>query len=478
MARGHSLAGRVRVLIGAVGFVLVLVIGLLGLSVAEFRDDVNARDGFIPAAGDAADLSGGLVQRFQAGGAGDPTQTQQAFVLLGRLERELAAESELFEQLTDLRAELTSWQAAVAVNASPDVQQVLLNDLVDRSEALTRAITDATEDAAGMADTSRTRLLWSIAIAAVAALLLLAVGATALRQWFILPVHGLVQDISRVADGDYDHELRVDGSRELAQLADSVARMRDRILSEHDRAVRATEAVDQEAPAMVALRTLLEPRLSPPPPGFTVAGGLLPAEGELAGDWYDIGERDGAVVVALGDVCGHGVDAGVLAVRTKFALLDAMTLGLDPASALDLAARRFARDDTFVTAIYIEVDGASGVCRYASAGHNPALIVRADGGLEQLARTGPLIGLVDGPRPTAEVPIGPGDLLVLYTDGVVEARDDTGAQLLMEGLEALLDEHREAEPDRVVEAIIGSVLAHCGGRCSDDATVVVVRVDA
>jgi serine phosphatase RsbU (regulator of sigma subunit) len=204
---------------------------------------------------------------------------------------------------------------------------------------------------------------------------------------------------------------------------------------------------------------------------------LLPAEGVLAGDWYDIASRDGELVVAIGDVCGHGVDAGVLAVRTKFALLDSIDLGLEPSAALDLAARRFGRDDTFVTALLAVIDVRSGRCRYASAGHNPALLLRADGHIDHLARTGPLIGLADGPRPTAEMAVGPGDLLVVYTDGVVEARDDGRQQLLVDGLEETLLEHRDAEPERITELVLAKVLAHCGGRCTDDATVVVVRVD-
>ena len=475
MAGRPSLTRRLRLLVGGVGLALVLVIAGLGATVADFRDDVNRRDDLIPAAGDAAQLTGIFVDRLQstdvvgtvALGSEEFADTRQAaLVLLGRLERELADHPPVLRQLSSLRT-------AVVFSGNDPTQ---LTSLVAKSEALTATITESTERAADTAEQSRTRFVWAVGIAAGVALLLLVIGATGLRRWFVKPVRALAADVTRVADGEYGHPLVADSSSELAQLASSVARMRDRILAERDRALRATEAVGQQAPAVAALRTLLEPRVSPPSRSVTVAGGLVAAEGELAGDWYDLAARDDLTVITLGDVCGHGVEAGVLAVRTKFALLDAITLGLDPAAALALAAERFARDDTFVTAIVAELDPANGRCRYASAGHNPALILRADGELVQLHRTGPLIGLVDGDRPNVEVALGPGDLLVLYTDGVVEARDDAGDQLHIEGLEALLREHLESEPERIVEAITAAVLSRCGGRCPDDATVVVARI--
>ncbi|HJR25636.1 MAG TPA: PP2C family protein-serine/threonine phosphatase, partial [Acidimicrobiales bacterium] len=119
----------------------------------------------------------------------------------------------------------------------------------------------------------------------------------------------------------------------------------------------------------------------------------------------------------------------------------------------------------------------TGRCRYASAGHNPALVVRAGGTVEQLPRTGPLIGLADGPRPTARTTLGPGDLLVAYTDGVVEARDDAGGQWQLDGLGPALLDCRTEHPAKIVEVVLADVLSHCGGRCTDDATVVVVRFD-
>lgn len=323
----------------------------------------------------------------------------------------------------------------------------------------------------------RDRLLRAVAAAVVLAVVLLVIGALALRKVVIRPVRRLSSDVAKVVEGAFDHPIHGDGSRELAELSQSVTRMRDRILSERDHARRADDAVDQQAPAVAALRTLLAPRLAACPPELDAAGALVPADGTLAGDWFDIAARPNGIVVAIGDVCGHGIDAGMLAVRTKFALLDAIDLGLHPEAALELASSRFGRDDTFATAMVAEVDLLAGTCRYASAGHTPLLLVRSDGTVERLERTGPLIGLAHGPRPNASVALQPGDTLVLYTDGVVEARPRGGTQFLEARLLALRNEGTGQGAGAVTEAILAAVVSHCAGVCPDDATIAVIRVN-
>lgn len=476
-----TLQRRLTLLVGGVGLVLAGVITGLGFTVADFRDHVNRRDDLIPAATDAAALSGTILDLLadldEPGGAGDDRATelrvarQRTSVLVGRLERELADHPLLAAEVETLRSELLGLQTAMASRA-------LLTSLAEQADSLTAAIADTVAEVPDDAHDRWTAFQISVLLASGTALVLLVVGAVALRRWVVVPVKRLAADVAIVAEGDYDHELRADGAAELGQLAVSVSRMRDRFLAERHRAVSADEAVADEAPAVTALRTLLAAREADPPPGATVAGGLLPAEGVLAGDWYDVSTRDGELVVCVGDVCGHGVDAGVLAVRTKFALLDALDLGLTPTDALDHAARRFGRDDTFVTALVAVVDPRTGWCRYASAGHNPALVVRRDGTVDELPRTGPLIGLAAGDRPDVEARLEPGELFIAYTDGVVEARDEGGRQLLLAGLRDAVLEHATDEPDRIVDVVLAKVLAHCSGRCTDDATIVVVRRDA
>jgi serine phosphatase RsbU (regulator of sigma subunit) len=491
----RTLTQRFYLLVGTTAAVLGAVLLAVVISAISFRDDANRREVLLPASADAVELSSLLVNQLDALTAARPGATagslqqrdvrERLSVLVGRMERELAATPTLASELDAFRTDLLAWELhldALGLTADRntlDEETALLTDLVDRAEALSLSITDRIASAAETAQASRTTFLRAVGAAVGLALVLLVIGTLALRRLVLIPVRHLSDDVAAVAEGDFEHAIRGEGSRELAELAQSVTRMRTRILTEHERTQRAIDAMDQQAPALAALRTLLAPREDAPWEELDVAGALLPADGVLAGDWYDIASRPSGLVVAIGDVCGHGVEAGLLAVRTKFALLDAIDLGLHPAAALELAANRFGRDDTFATALVAEIDLRAGTCRYASAGHNPMLLLRADGTVEQLERTGPLLGLANGPRPNVSVPLQAGDTLVLYTDGVVEARPTGGGanQFESERLIALLQGGAGQSAAALTELVLAEVVSHCGGRCPDDATIAVVQVN-
>lgn len=364
--------------------------------------------------------------------------------------------------------------ALVRYDEDADRHMALLDDLMARAEGAPDDLTDEIDAAADAERSSRLWLLRAATGAVALGGLVLWSSAVAMRRLVVSPLHRLATDVAEVAGGDFAHPIRGERSRELEELADSVDRMRSRILNERDHAQRAIDAMDQQAPALAALRTLLNPREDGGPAGIDVAGALVPADGVLAGDWYDIVARPNGVVVALGDICGHGVDAGLLAVRTKFALLDAIQLGLHPAAALELASSRFGTTETFATAVVAEIDLQAGVCRYASAGHTPILLMRRTGEVEELPRTGPLLGMAEGPRPNASVPVHPGDTIILYTDGVIEARPVGGEQFRIDRLLELARDRQPADPARFSQTVLEAVVDHCGGRCPDDATIAVI----
>lgn len=488
----RTLTQSLYLLVGGVGAVLTAAAVMVGLAAMTFRDDANQRERLLPASADAVELSGLLAEQLDAASSEEVPSSglehalaegrQRIDLLVGRLEGDLRPETELANRLDHLRTDLLAWKRSPAPSGSDDPAVATasierLRPVVEGADELSLALTDRIAEVATVAKTSRTGFLRAVSAAIALALTSLVVSTVALRRLVIVPVRQVSQDVAKVAEGALDHEIRGSGSRDLAELALGVTRMRHRILSERDQARRAMDAADQEAPAVAALRTLLAPRESPCPPELDVAGALVPAEGALAGDWFDIATGPDKVVVAIGDVCGHGVEAGLLAVRTKFALLDAIDLGLHPAAALELASNRFGRDDTFATALVAEIDLRSGTCRYASAGHTPMLLLRADGSVEVLDRTGPLIGLARGARPNAAVQLYRGDTLVLYTDGVVEARPRGGLQLLEDGLLQLVRGADGQSASALTELILAAVVSHCGGVCPDDATIAVVRVN-
>jgi sigma-B regulation protein RsbU (phosphoserine phosphatase) len=186
------------------------------------------------------------------------------------------------------------------------------------------------------------------------------------------------------------------------------------------------------------LHTLLAPRLSRLP-GIEAAGAVAPADGVLAGDWFDVCRRDdGRWWLVLVDVAGHGAVAGSLALRLKRLLLPSLAGDASPAEALAHAAAAVADwDELFATVLIVTGTPDGPALRYANAGH-PAPFILGDGPPRRLPPTGPLLSplLAGTGWATGAAALHPGDWLVAYTDGLVEARDRAGAEF---GEHRLLD---------------------------------------
>jgi len=137
------------------------------------------------------------------------------------------------------------------------------------------------------------------------------------------------------------------------------------------------------------------------------------------------------------------------------------------------------RGDRFITLVLIAIDRKSGDVRYVNAGHNPPFLVHASGETEKLSVGGLLLGMFpEATYESAEFKMGPGDVLVLYSDGVTEARDDSDEEFGEERLVAFLEKHRDLDPEVLVESLIRTVHEFSSdGKPGDDVTVAVIRRD-
>ncbi len=166
-------------------------------------------------------------------------------------------------------------------------------------------------------------------------------------------------------------------------------------------------------------------------PGVTLHSLYEPVEGALGGDFVGVAAVDGRLDVVVGDVTGHGFDAALDAMRLKDLLLAELRAGQTPARALAVANAFLCSDtvgESFATAFVAKYQ--SGVVTYANAGHPPALIV-GEKDEYSLPPTGPLLGVIGDPSfEQAEVLLPPGQRLVAFTDGLIEAYGPAG------GLEA------------------------------------------
>jgi serine phosphatase RsbU (regulator of sigma subunit) len=233
------------------------------------------------------------------------------------------------------------------------------------------------------------------------------------------------------------------------------------------------------------LQASLLPRELPAIPGVELASAFLPAGDQniVGGDFLDAFQTgEDAWVAIVGDVSGKGAKAAAITAAARHTLRAAALVDPDPAGNLALLNRVLVTDLTvseFCTVVYARLcphdDGVT--VRLASAGHPPALILRAGGGVEAVeAGRGPLIGIL--PHATFEettVELGPGDLLVLYTDGVTEVRT-SDMRLGEHELVATLTAGAGHSAGEVVEAVTRCALRLQRGRARDDIAVLAVRV--
>jgi serine phosphatase RsbU (regulator of sigma subunit) len=226
-------------------------------------------------------------------------------------------------------------------------------------------------------------------------------------------------------------------------------------------------------------RSLL-PRSRPVVEGLEVGEVYEPsARVDVGGDVYDfLALEDGRLAVVLGDVTGHGVDATADMAMAKFVFRSLAREHSEPAdflaSANDVICSEIA-PGKFISMSYVVVDGERGTVAGASAGHPAPRIVLADGTLRTLEAHGLVLGIDGGQEYTeshAELP--PGASLVLYTDGVIEARRD-GELYGDERLDALLAERRELPARALAAAVAEDAREFAGGDLSDDLAVVVIR---
>ncbi|MEU5635242.1 PP2C family protein-serine/threonine phosphatase [Streptomyces rishiriensis] len=244
--------------------------------------------------------------------------------------------------------------------------------------------------------------------------------------------------------------------------------------------------------ALAALQQSLLPDSLPPVPGVETAVHYRAASPDrLGGDFYDLFPVDGErFAFFLGDVCGKGPQAAAVTSLTRYTLRAAALHDPDPVSALTtlnkvLHERYTGGDPRYCTAIFglVEPDAASGraTVRLASGGHPSALVLRADGTAGFLPTPGGfLVGaLPDARFATADTVLAPGDTLLLYTDGLTEARtgEDRGSLYGDEALRDFAVGHAGQPPRAVIEALTG-LLDDFGDGLDDDTALLALGVPA
>jgi serine phosphatase RsbU (regulator of sigma subunit) len=200
---------------------------------------------------------------------------------------------------------------------------------------------------------------------------------------------------------------------------------------------------------------------------------------DVGGDVYDfVMLEDGRLAVVLGDVTGHGVDATADMAMAKFVFRSLAREHPEPGDFLTSANEVIVDEiatGKFITMTYLVIDGDRGEVACANAGHPPPRLVRADGSVRGLDARGLALG-IDTQQEYEEIrlELPPGAAIVVYTDGVIEARRN-GELYGLDRLDALLRGHRELPPAALARAVAEDCRAFADGELSDDLAVVVIR---
>ncbi len=229
-----------------------------------------------------------------------------------------------------------------------------------------------------------------------------------------------------------------------------------------------------------AMQRSLLPRTRPRIPGLEI-GAVYESSAlvGIGGDVYDYLQiDDDRLAIVVGDVTGHGIDAAADMAMAKFVFRSLARLYPEPGAFLTAANNVVVEEigaGKFITMLYLTINLARGEVACASAGHPAPRLVRPDGTVESLAVQGLVLGIEAG-QPYEELTrsFEPGSAVVLFTDGVVEARR-RGELFGEERLDRVLAERHELPAETLAESVLQECRRYVGGELRDDCAIVVVR---
>src|SRR5262249_41214360 len=284
-------------------------------------------------------------------------------------------------------------------------------------------------------------------------------------------VLGVLEFFSRAA-----RELEQDMLDTMISICSQISQFIERRQAE-----RAWHEREKEFDLARQIQQRLLPKAAPALAGFPIGGASRPAH-KAGGDYFDfLPMPNGHLGIAVGDASGHGIGAALLMAETRAYLRAlALTLG-DIRGILTFINRRLAEeieDDYFVTLLLAQLNPVTRCLIYSNAGHWPGCILDARGEVQAvLHSTGPPLGVdpAGGFWPPGALILGPGELIFLFTDGVVEAFSADGTPFGLERALDLVRAHRRETPGEIVEALFHAVREFSGDIQTDDMTAVIIH---
>jgi serine phosphatase RsbU (regulator of sigma subunit) len=304
----------------------------------------------------------------------------------------------------------------------------------------------------------------------------------------IVPIsHGMTRHLTsldegvhQLAAGNFQTRVPVRSSDEFGSLAKAFNQMAAD-LERHQALVVEQGRLRKELELSRLIQTEMLPRAPLRLGAAEIKGISIPAR-EVGGDFFNyFALPDGRLALLVGDVSGKGVSAALLMANVQATLRARLPLEADLARLAADLDREI--DETTPGAVYLTLflgilDTAKQELRYVNAGHNPQFVIHEGNGFEVMSATGLPIALYPGqPYREESVPARSGDLLFFYTDGLVEAEDESGEMFGFDRLKALLGKEQQQGIDTVLQEVEDAVRQFRGNHePTDDATLMALRL--
>ncbi len=336
-------------------------------------------------------------------------------------------------------------------------------------------------------DDAQSALMWAILLPVFTSALLGVGIAIWISTRITEPIKTLMNDITEVSNGDLDHQTAVHSTDEVGLLAATFNKMTQALKLAHTQELEA-KALEHDLSIASEIQSNLVPKRMLKIPGFDISAYYRPSK-EVGGDYYDfitIDEDNEGVIVA--DVSGKGVPGSlVMSMARAFIRMEAeRSRNTSPSDTLVRANRMLAQDikkGMFVTALYCILNRKNHEIRVASAGHNPMVVWRAaTNKIDLVNPSGIALGFDKGAvfeRTIKEekVVLGPGDRIVAYTDGVVEAMNADNQEFSDKRFYQLVQHLGTRDSNQMLNLIIKAIDEHRGDAPqSDDITIVTLRL--
>jgi len=293
-----------------------------------------------------------------------------------------------------------------------------------------------------------------------------------------VPILALSDAAGGLARGDFDARVSVRTGDELEALGD--------IFNEMGPKLREREKMKQSLEMAMEIQQHLLPQGAPEIDGFDIAGKSIYCD-ETGGDYYDFIELAslgaGRLGIALGDVSGHGIGAALLMAAARGVLRShAATHGVNLAKLFETLNHHLVRDtgeEQFMTLFYAVLDAEAKSLIWTSGGHDPALWLQNSGGeIRELPNTGIPLGIIeDAPYEQAgPVELRPGDIVLVGTDGIWEARNTAGEMFGKDRLRKILSDSTDRSAAEIHDMIVEAVRKFRQGQPqADDVTLVTIK---